>query len=154
MTSAHQGAPPVGGASARPRPTAAALTVVALGGAVGALGRWALGAVTPDGSGFPWTTFATNVVGSGLLALLPALAVVRRRRLVALGLGTGVLGGFTTLSLYAEQGRALLAAGRAGLALAYLLGSLAACLAVVVVAGRVATTAAEREVLHAEEGDR
>jgi CrcB protein len=130
------------------------VAVVALGGAVGALARWALASVVPDGAGFPWTTFATNVVGSGLLALLPALGVVRRRRLLALGLGTGALGGFTTLSLYAEQGRALLADGLVGLALAYLLGSLAACLAVVVVADRVATTAAERDVLHAEEGDR
>lgn len=133
--------------------TPAAVAVVALGSAVGALARWALGVVVPDGSGFPWTTFATNVVGSGLLALLPALAAVRRRRLLALGLGTGVLGGFTTLSLYAEQSRALLADGRAGLALAYLLGTLAACLAVVLVADRLATSVAARARLHAEEGD-
>ena len=77
----------------------------------------------PDGAGFPWTTFAINVTGSLALALLPALAVVRRRPVLAVALGPGVLGGYTTLSTYAEQGRALLADGRAGLAAAYLLGT-------------------------------
>ena len=66
--------------------------------------------------------------------LLPALAVVRRRALLALALGPGVLGGFTTLSAYAEQGRGLLADGRTALAAAYLLGTLAACLVAVALA--------------------
>ena len=43
-------------------------------------------------------------------------------------LGTGVLGGFTTLSAYSEETRALLAAADGALAAAYLLGTLAACL--------------------------
>ena len=63
-------------------------------------------------------------MGSFLLALLPAFALVRRNRACA-GLGPGVLGGFTTLSTYAEQSRALLADGRATLAASYLVGTLA-----------------------------
>ena len=66
--------------------------------------RWALSELVPDGAGFPWTTFAINVVGSFALALLPALArrtpqprAGRRRS------APGVLGGFTTLSAYSEQ---------------------------------------------------
>ena len=89
------------------------LLAASVGGAVGALLRYLLGELAPDGSGFPWTTFAINVAGSVLLALLPALAAVRRRRVVAVALGPGVLGGFTTLSAYAEQGRGLLADGEA-----------------------------------------
>ena len=59
--------------------------------------------------GFPWTIFAVNVVGAGVLALLPAFAAVRRRELLPPLLGTGVLGGFTTLSTYSDQARALVA---------------------------------------------
>ena len=75
-----------------------------------------LGDVVPDGSGFPWTTFAINVTGALALALLPVVAAVRRRPVLTAALGPGLLGGYTTLSTYAEQGRSLLADGRGGLA--------------------------------------
>ena len=120
----------------RPRPGLRLLSAVAVGGAVGGVLRWWLGDLMPGGDGFPWTTFAINVTGSLALALLPALAAVRRRPVLAVGLGPGLLGGYTTLSTYADQGRALLADGRAGLAAAYLLGTLAACLVAVTLAGR------------------
>ena len=110
------------------------LLAAAVGGSVGALLRYWLGELVPDGSGFPWTTFVINVVGSFLLALLPAIALVRRRREVAVALGPGLLGGFTTLSAYAEQGRGLLADGDAVLAATYLVGTLFACVAAVAVA--------------------
>jgi CrcB protein len=109
----------------------AALLAVAIGGALGAVTRWGLGEVAPDGGGFPWTTLAINLSGSFLLALLPLWATVRRHPLAPLFLGPGVLGGYTTLSAYAEQGRALLADGSTVLALAYLLGTLASCLVAV-----------------------
>jgi CrcB protein len=119
--------------------TLAGIGAVAFGGALGGVLRWWLGDVVPDGDGFPWTTFSINVTGSLVLALLPALTVVRRRRSLALFLGPGVLGGYTTLSTYAGQGRALLADGHPGLAAAYLLGTLAACLSAVTLAGRWST---------------
>jgi CrcB protein len=123
----------------RAAPGAATVLAVALGGAAGGTLRWWLGDLVPDGSGFPWTTFAINVSGSLSLALLPALAAVRGRPRLAAGLGPGLLGGYTTLSTYAEQGRALLADGRSGLAAAYLLGTLAACLVAVTLAGHLVT---------------
>ena len=110
------------------------LAAVAAGGAVGALARWAVGAVAPTTDGFPWATLAVNVVGCFLLALLPTLLVVRRRPLLLVALGPGLLGGFTTLSAYAEEARGLVADGRAGLAAAYVLGPLAACLLAVAAA--------------------
>ncbi len=112
------------------------LLAAAAGGAVGALLRYLLGELAPDTSGFPWTTFAINVVGSLLLALLPALAAVRRYRVLAVALGPGLLGGFTTLSAYAEQSRALLADGDVLVAGSYLLGTLLACLVAVHLASR------------------
>jgi CrcB protein len=125
--------------------TATLLVAVALGGAVGAVLRWAVGQLAPDGSGFPWTTFAINVVGSLLLALLPAIPAVRRHPTVAVALGPGVLGGFTTLSAYAEQGRALVADGSTTLAASYVLGTLLACLAAVHLASLLSDPAAQRE---------
>jgi CrcB protein len=119
---------------------------------VGALLRYLLGEAVPDGGGFSWTTFGINVSGSFLLALLPALATVRRHRTVAVALGPGVLGGYTTLSTYAEQGRALLADGDALLAGAYVAGTLIACLAAVGVAAHLSSLGAQDEFA-AEGGD-
>ncbi len=110
------------------------LAAVALGGAVGALARWSVGVAVPAGDGLPWSTLAVNVVGCFLLALLPTLAAVRRRPLLLVGLGPGLLGGFTTLSAYAEESRALVADGHPALAVAYVLGTLGACLLAVAAA--------------------
>ncbi|MEJ7833634.1 MAG: CrcB family protein, partial [Nocardioides sp.] len=90
-------------------PPPRALAAVAVGGAVGALLRFGLGSLDAEGDGFPWTTFGINVVGSFTLALLPVLRAVRTSETLAAALGPGVLGGFTTLSAYSEQSRALLA---------------------------------------------
>lgn len=120
------------------RPAPRLVAAVAVGGAAGALARWGIGEAFPaEPDAFPWATFAINVVGSFALALLPAFAVVRRRPALAVGLGPGLLGGFTTLSAYSEQARALLDAGRTGAAGAYLLGTLAACLVAVAVVARL-----------------
>lgn len=130
-----------------------ALAAVAAGGALGAALRHGIGVAVPDVAGsFPWTTFGINVAGSFLLALLPAWAVVRRRPLLPPLFGTGVLGGFTTLSTYSEQTRALLASGHVVTASTYLLGTLGACLLAVAVADRLSSEAARRE-FDAEEGD-
>ena len=125
---------------------------VAVGGALGALLRWWLGEAFPDHTGFPWTTFAINVTGSGLLAALPAIAAVRRRPGLAATLGPGVLGGYTTLSAYSEQTRALLADDRLATGAAYVLGTLVACVVVVAVISH-ATTRPEQDEFAAEGGD-
>ena len=117
---------------------ASLLLAVAAGGAVGACLRWQLGDWFPtEPHAFPWTTFSINLSGSVLLALLAASTLVRRRPVLSTALGTGVLGGFTTLSAYSEETRALLASGHTGTATAYLLGTLAACLVGVAVADRL-----------------
>ena len=129
----------------RARLTPGALAAVALGGMLGALARWALGELFPDGGGFPWTTLGINVAGSFLLALLPALGMVRQHLWLVLLLGPGMLGGFTTLSAYAEQARSLLAEQRPWLAAGYLLGTLLACLLAVAMADRLSSPQERRE---------
>ena len=128
------------------------LLAVSVGGALGALLRYSLTLAEPDDGGFPWTTFTINLVGAFLLALLPASARVRRHPLLPPLLGTGVLGGFTTLSTWSEQTRALVADGAVVTAAAYVVGTLAACLAAVALADRF-STAASRAEFDEEEGD-
>ena len=129
-----------------------ALLAVAVGGALGAVLRWGLGELVADGDGFPWATFAINVSGSFVLALLPASTTIRRHPLLPLFFGTGMLGGYTTLSTYAEQSRAMFAAGDPALALTYLLGTLAACVLAVSLAQHWSPPAARAE-FEAEGGD-
>jgi fluoride exporter len=124
-----------------PRIHATALSVIGAGGALGALARWAVAETLPHDSGrFPWDTFLTNVAGCFLIGVLMVLVVERwpRRALVRPFFGTGILGGFTTFSTYSLDTRTLFAAGRPGVALAYLAGTLALGL-VAVVAGLRAT---------------
>ncbi|WP_299058329.1 CrcB family protein [uncultured Nocardioides sp.] len=125
----------------RAAPVALLVLVVAAGGAVGAVARWAAVGLTPPETGFAWTTFAINVSGSFALATLPGLVGRLRphaRELTVAAVGPGLLGGWTTLSAYAEQSRALLADGRVVLAGAYLTGTLAACLLAVALGRRLA----------------
>lgn len=110
------------------RPPAPDLLLVALGGAAGAVLRHAVD-VTAPATLFPWGTLAINVVGALALGLLPAVALVRRSTRVALLLGPGVLGGFTTVSAWAGQVREAAAAGHAGVAGAHVVATLAAGLA-------------------------
>lgn len=129
--------------SARPPLRASAVAAVSAGGALGAVLRAVLSAASPDGPGtFPWTIFAINVAGCALLAGLAEAPVVRRRPLLSPLLGTGVLGGFTTLSAYGEQSRALAAGGHAALAAAYVAGTVVCCLAAVLLVGAVAARGA------------
>lgn len=111
---------------------------VAAGGACGAVARYAATQAQPDGNGFPWTTFAINVIGSALLAGLLLLPLARRSTIWAAALGPGVLGGFTTFSATSEQARSLLADGRTVLAGAYVLGTLVVGLVAVVAVGSLA----------------
>lgn len=115
---------------------ASAIAAVAIGGATGAVLRWSLGAAAPDGDAVLVVTLVINVVGSFALAALPVLPAVRRRPLLVVGLGPGLLGGFTTLSAASEQTRSLLDAGRVLPAAGYVALTLVASLVAVALARR------------------
>ncbi|MET9452308.1 fluoride efflux transporter CrcB [Streptomyces cinerochromogenes] len=123
------------------RAQAPVVAVVAAGGALGAVARYALTLAwpTPPG-GFPWATFWTNVSGCAAMGVLMVLVteVWAAHRLLRPFLGTGVLGGFTTFSTYAVDTRGLVDAGRPDLGLAYLAATLLAALAAVWLASAAA----------------
>lgn len=105
-----------------------AYLLVAGGGAVGASLRWlvASGLERSPGS-FPWGTLLVNLVGCGLVGLAARHLVRGSDRWLALV--TGLLGGLTTYSAFAEETRELLDAGRGGLALVYVATTVLAGLA-------------------------
>ncbi|MFF5302258.1 fluoride efflux transporter CrcB [Streptomyces sp. NPDC013161] len=117
--------------------------VVALGGAIGAVARYATSLWWPaESGGFPWTTFGINVVGCAVIGVFMVVItdVWAAHRLVRPFFGTGVLGGFTTFSTYAVDIQKLVDAGHPRTALAYLAATLLAALAAV----WVGVTAARR----------
>jgi len=133
------------------RALAASIVLVAIGGALGGVARHAVDVLWPEHS-FPWGTLGINVAGSALLALLPALRIVQRHHTIPAFLGSGVLGGFTTLSAFSEQTRALVDGGHTGLAASYVVASVGAALVAVLVVRRLSTLVEWAE-FEAEEGD-
>ena len=117
------------GATDRPTESArhvrAAALVVAVGGGVGSLLRYGLARALPGhGHSFPVATLLTNLLGSLLLgALVVAVTEIwAPHPLLRPLLGTGVLGGFTTFSTFAEEARSLPAATSATYVAASLCG--------------------------------
>jgi CrcB protein len=111
---------------ARTSPSPALLGVVAAGGALGSLGRYAVGLALPHvPADFPWATFLVNVTGSMAMGLLVAwvLSMADPHPWLRPFLGVGVLGGWTTFSSFALDVHALTAANHAGLAVGYVLSS-------------------------------
>ena len=118
--------------------TRAAVLVIATGGVLGALARYAAGELWPTPSGtFGWTTLLVNVVGCLAMGVLMVALTERSEDLpephplLRPFFGTGVLGGFTTFSTYAVDAQGLLDHGHALAALAYLALTLVAAIAAV-----------------------
>lgn len=118
------------------------VAVVALGGAVGTTGRWAVAEwLGTSAGGWPTATFVVNVLGSFLLGLLLEALLrrgeeSRRGRVVRLAAGTGVLGGFTTFSSLALEMERLIAGGQVALSVAY--GVLSVVLGLIACIGGIA----------------
>ena len=78
--------------------------LVAVGGAFGAVARYATGMVLARwlGLGFPWGTLTVNVIGGLAMGVLAARVGPEQEGL-RLALGVGVLGGFTTFSAFSLE---------------------------------------------------
>jgi fluoride exporter len=106
------------------------LAAIACGGLLGAECRYGLGRAVPAAAGhFPWATLLVNVSGCLLIGvLMVALELGRPRRLLRPFLGVGVLGGYTTFSTFGVEAVTLVTEHHAGMALSYVLSSVALCL--------------------------
>ncbi|NIY71793.1 fluoride efflux transporter CrcB [Marivivens donghaensis] len=118
--------------------------IVALGGGIGAAGRYLtnVGVMRLVGPGFPFGTVTVNVAGSFLMGLLVILLAEKGGNKYAPFLMTGVLGGFTTFSAFSLDAVALYERNEILLAGVYVLGTV-----IVGIAALVAGMAIGRMVL-------
>ncbi|HXY43949.1 MAG TPA: fluoride efflux transporter CrcB [Acidimicrobiales bacterium] len=108
---------------------------VAAGGTVGAVTRYLLSTLWPTAAGrFPWATFVINVSGSLCLGFLLRFMAERlpRDRFSRAVLCTGGLGAYTTFSTFAVEAVLLARDGRGLEGIGYVLASVGASLAAVV----------------------
>lgn len=104
-----------------------AIFAVAVGGAIGATGRYLfnLQMLRLLGPNFPWGTFGVNVIGSFVMGLVAGLFALRfdvspeMRSFIT----TGILGGFTTFSAFSLDAANMIERGQTGLAALYIGGS-------------------------------
>ena len=121
----------------------------ALGGALGALARWAVATALPHARGaWPWATLLVNLTGCLVIGALLAVLLARFPHSPWLRpfLAVGVLGGYTTYSTFAVDAVQLARAGHGGLAVGYVLVSVVGGVLAVVVgllAGRAVVRAVE-----------
>lgn len=106
---------------------------VALGGALGALGRYGVNALVFSlfGGRFPLGTLSVNVFGSVAMGVFYVLIIERHvlpgpwREFIMIG----ALGAFTTFSTFSLDSLALWESGHAPLAIAYVVLSVVLCIA-------------------------
>ena len=104
------------------------LSLVALGGAIGASLRWLMGVAILRATGpaeFPVAILSANVLGSFLMGVF--VVVAARKGLTHLSplVMTGILGGFTTFSAFSLETVTLIERGQMGSAALYVAASVA-----------------------------
>ncbi len=108
------------------------VVLVALGGAIGSVARYGVGALAAQllGPAFPWGTLFVNLSGSFLIALVMhvALAGTAISLELRIFLTTGLVGGFTTYSSFNYETLALIDQRSYGLAGLNLSATVVGCL--------------------------
>ena len=102
------------------------LSLVALGGAIGASLRWLMGVAILRATGpadFPVAILSANVLGSFLMGVFVVVAAHKGLTHLSPFVMTGLLGGFTTFSAFSLDALVFLERGAIGLALVYMLAS-------------------------------
>lgn len=106
---------------------------VFVGGGLGSLLRWRISLWIPASGNFPWATFTANILASAVLAAAAIYFAGKGNQTANQGLlvMTGFCGGFSTFSTFSLETFRLMDSGRFGLAMIYVLASVACCLAAV-----------------------
>jgi len=106
--------------------------LVALGGAIGSVARYGVGALAAQllGPAFPWGTLLVNLSGSFLIALVMHVALSGSAISLELRifLTTGIMGGFTTYSSFNYETLALINQRAYGMASLNLAATVVGCL--------------------------
>ena len=113
--------------------------IVALGGAVGAMLRYAISLI-PVKTEFPVLTFLTNIIGAVLIGFIVGMVSVRQEtsQHLILFLKVGVCGGFTTFSTFSLEAFHLLEQNKIGMGMVYAVLSIVCCVVGVYVGQNIA----------------
>ncbi len=115
---------------------------VALGGAIGAAGRYLVAMQTLRffGPGFPWGTLTVNIVGSLAMGFLAGLFAYRMHVSpeIRMFLMTGILGGFTTFSAFSLDVSVLMERKDYMMSAFYIIGSISLSVAALFIGLRLA----------------
>ncbi len=89
------------------------LILVFIGGGFGSALRYVIGKYLNNTGGFPWGTFAVNILGSLLIGIILGFAAKNNTlsQNQTLLLATGFCGGFTTFSAFAYENHVFLKSG-------------------------------------------
>ncbi|WP_299694576.1 fluoride efflux transporter CrcB [uncultured Tateyamaria sp.] len=104
------------------------LSLVALGGAIGASLRWLMGVAILRATGpadFPVAILSANVLGSFLMGVFVVVAAHKGLTHLSPFVMTGLLGGFTTFSAFSLEAMTLIERGATGQAALYIALSVA-----------------------------
>ncbi len=112
---------------------------VALGGALGAVGRYAISMI-PLKTDFPFLTLITNILGAVLIGLIAGMASARQELSpnTVLFWKTGVCGGFTTFSTFSLEAYELFEKGSPILGLVYAVVSVVSCILGIICGKKIA----------------
>lgn len=98
--------------------------LVAMGGGIGAMLRYAVSLISKPGIGFPVTTFIINITGSFLIGIIMALSLRATGAISEnskLFWATGICGGFTTFSAFSYENLQLFQSAKSNLAFIYII---------------------------------
>lgn len=113
--------------------------MVALGGALGAMCRYAISLI-PAKTTFPILTLITNLLGALLIGFVVGISSARNKMTpnATLFWKTGVCGGFTTFSTFSLEAFNLFHAGQTASGIVYILLSVCGCIAGVICGEKLA----------------
>ncbi len=107
--------------------------LVGIGGALGAMARYAMGGLVGTlPNGFPTATFLINILGSiamGVLIGVLAKTTPQYQNEIRLFVAVGIFGGFTTFSSFSLDAITMIERGDVLLATGYIVGSVVLSLA-------------------------
>ena len=100
--------------------------LVAVGGGLGSIFRYAISSWSKSLTSFPFGTLSINAIGSFLIGILMGIAATDGKMQASwqLFLATGLCGGFTTFSAFSIETIQLFQEGRSTLAFMYILTSI------------------------------
>ena len=112
---------------------------VGLGGALGAIGRYAISMISIK-TEFPFLTLITNILGAVLIGFISGMVSAKQdvSQNTVLFWKTGVCGGFTTFSTFSLEAYELFEKGSTILGLVYAVVSVVSCILGIVCGKKIA----------------